>query len=145
MLAGTALLLAVGVAAATTVRYTSAQSLYMEGCGGCHGILGSSSSRDIPELRGQVGWFMCTPAGREYIIRLPNVAFAAANDETLADMMNFVVFGLGGESVPKGAVPYSSREVGELRRRPLKNFALDRMRAQILSDAIESCAKRRST
>ena len=85
---------------------------------------------------------MCTPEGREYIVRLPNVAFAAADDAALADVMNFVVFSLGGESVPEGVAPYSSREVGALRRQPLKNRPLDEMRAQILADAIASCARR---
>jgi hypothetical protein len=123
------------------VRYTRAQSSYMEGCGGCHGILGSSSKKDIPELRGAVGWFMCTPEGREYIVRLPNVAFAAVDDAGLADLMNFVVFSFGGDSVPAGVVPYTANEVGALRRRPLKNQPLAQMRLAILKNAFENCSR----
>lgn len=132
----------VTLAAGASVRYTPAQSLYIEGCGGCHGILGSSSIKHIPELRGAVGWFMCTPEGREYIVRLPNVAFAAVDDVQLADMMNFVVFNLGAGSVPQGTAPYSAKEVGSLRRRPLKNQPLAQMRTAILANAVKQCERR---
>ena len=45
----------------------------------------------------------CTKDGRDYLIRLPNVAYSAiADNQELAEMMNFVVFGLGGgASAPK--------------------------------------------
>lgn len=124
-----------------TVRYTRAQSSYMEGCGGCHGILGSSAKDEIPELKGMVGWFMCTPEGREYIVRLPNVAFAAVDDAGLADMMNFVVFGFGDNSVPEGVAPYTAEEVGALRRRPLKNQPLVQLRQDILADVMRNCER----
>lgn len=121
------------------VQLTPAQSGYMEGCGGCHGILGASSKKDVPQLRGEVGTFLCTAAGREYIVRLPNVAFADMSDRLLAEVMNFVVFDLGGTSVPRGAAPYSAAEVAELRRRPLKNAPLAQMRAGILAEARLRC------
>ena len=69
-------------------------------------------------LRDRVGYFMCTPEGRDYLIRLPNVAYSAITDnQELADMMNFVVFGLGGASAPKGAKPFTAAEVARLRTR----------------------------
>jgi len=57
-------LLATAVAAGSTVRFTPAQSRYLEGCGGCHGIDGSSPRTGIPELRASVGRFLCTADGR---------------------------------------------------------------------------------
>jgi hypothetical protein len=113
----------------------------MEGCGGCHGILGIASKKDVPQLRGEVGAFLCTAAGREYIVRLPNVAFANMSDRLLAEVMNFVVFDLGGISAPRGAAPYSAAEVAELRRRPLKNAPLARIRTGILADARQRCGR----
>ena len=121
------------------VQLTPAQSGYMESCGGCHGILGIASKKDVPQLRDEVGAFLCTAAGREYIVRLPNVAFANMSDRLLAEVMNFVVFDLGGASVPRGAAPYSAAEVAELRRRPLKNAPLAQMRTGILADAHLRC------
>ena len=84
-------------------------SRYLESCGGCHGLTGSSAKREIPELKGHVGRFACTAEGRAYIGRLPNVAFANLSDQNLAEAMNYMVFTLGGTSAPKGAKPYSAR------------------------------------
>lgn len=123
----------------STVRFSPAQSAYLEGCGGCHGIQGRAPHTSIPELRGFVGWFLCTEEGREYIVRLPNVSFAAVDDASLADMMNFVVFGLGGDSVPQGVAPYTADEIGALRRRPLKNAPLAQIRSRILAKAMARC------
>jgi hypothetical protein len=85
---------------------TTPQSDYVEHCSGCHGMQGNSAPAEIPVLRDRVGYFMCTREGREYLIRLPNVAYSAiTDDQQLADMMNFVVFGLGGNSAPKFTRP----------------------------------------
>jgi hypothetical protein len=128
--------------AAETPRFSPAQSSYLEGCGGCHGIQGVSSEKDVPQLRYVVGRFLCTSAGRQYLIRLPNVAFANADDRLLASLMNYVVFDLGGGSAPEGAAPYSAAEVAALRRQPLKNQPLAQMRAQILTEATNACSQR---
>ena len=94
---------------------THAQSAYLESCGGCHGLQGISARGLVPDLRDRVGYWMCTAQGREYIVRLPNVAFADRSDQELADLLNFVVFGFGGTSVQKGAKPYTADEVRALR------------------------------
>jgi mono/diheme cytochrome c family protein len=130
---------------ARSTQMTSAQSHYLEGCGGCHGIQGISSKQDIPQLRGLVGRYLCTAAGRAYLVRLPNVAFADMDDELLAAVMNFVAFRLGDGSAPADAVAYSPREVADLRRRPLKNERLAQLRATVLADAISHCAQKKET
>lgn len=112
---------------------TAAQSGYLENCGGCHGIQGSSARDEIPELSGRVGVFMQTPAGRAYLVQLPDVAFANLTDQALADVMNFVIFRVAGASTPRGAMPYTAVEVGNLRRAPLKNRDIGRVRAEILA------------
>src|ERR1700749_4267327 len=69
-----------------------AQSDYTENCGGCHGFDGDSEPADIPVLKDRVGYFMCTREGRDYLIRLPNVAHSRITDpQELADLVNFVV------------------------------------------------------
>jgi hypothetical protein len=157
---GTALLTLVTAAAepqgppasSTLIAYTEsppqmspAQSHYLKGCGGCHGIQGTSSKQDIPQLRGLVGQYLCTPAGRAYLVRLPNVAFADMDDALLADVMNFVVFRLGEGSAPAYARAYSPREVADLRHRPLKNERLAQLRATVLADAIKQCERHKQT
>tara|TARA_A100001391_G_scaffold7621_8_gene5045 strand:- start:66860 stop:67336 length:477 start_codon:yes stop_codon:yes gene_type:complete len=123
----------------------SGQSEYTEGCGGCHGLLGVAADESIPRLRDKVGTFLCTQEGREYLIRLPNIAFAAMDDEALADLMNFVVFGLGGESLPRGegVRPYNADEVGLLRKTPFKGEQLHAMRDAVWSRASAECEMRR--
>lgn len=139
-LVGAALALASsGAPAAVPAALPPAQSLYLEGCGGCHGVQGRSLGERVPDLAGQVGYFLCTPQGREYLVRLPNVAFAAMGSDQLAQVMNLVVFGLGASTAPAGASPYTGAEVAMLRRRPLDTVSLARLRARIVDDLRQRC------
>ena len=80
---------------------------------------------DIPVLRDRVGYFMCTKEGRDYLIRLPNVAYSAIDDnQELAEMMNFVVFGLGGASAPQQRQAIHGRGSGAARRDALATQSL---------------------
>jgi hypothetical protein len=120
---------------------TTPQSDYIEHCSGCHGMQGNSAPAEIPVLRDRIGYFMCLPEGREYLIRLPNVAYSAIGDnQELADMMNFVVFGLGGNSAPKGAKPFTAAEVARLRSRALATQSLIEARAEIVGKMVGRCA-----
>jgi hypothetical protein len=120
---------------------TGPQSDYVEHCSGCHGMQGNSAPAQIPVLRDRVGYFMCTKQGREYLIRLPNVAYSAIGDnQELADMMNFVVFGLGGNSAPRTAKPFTAAEVARLRTQALATQSLIAVRAEVVGKMVESCA-----
>ena len=120
---------------------TTPQSDYVEHCSGCHGMQGNSAPAEIPVLRDRVGYFMCTREGRDYLIRLPNVAYSAISDnQELADMMNFVVFGLGGNSAPKGTRPFTSSEVARLRTRALATQSLIALRAEVVAKLGTGCA-----
>lgn len=118
------------------------QRHYTESCGGCHGILGVSAQKQIPVLKGRVGYLLCTREGREYMVRLPNIAFAKMDDATLADALNFMVFSLGGPSVPKDpqlARPFTAQEVAALRARPLKASAVFALRDAAMANADQAC------
>jgi hypothetical protein len=116
------------------VQLTTLQSDYVEHCSGCHGMQGNSAPAEIPVLRDRVGYFLCSREGRDYLIRLPNVAYSAITDnQELAEMMNFVVFGLGGNSAPKGAKPFTAPEVARLRGRALSTESLRKARASIVA------------
>jgi hypothetical protein len=87
-----------------------------------------------------VGYFMCTKEGRDYLIRLPNVAYSAISDnQELADMMNFVVFGLGGNSAPRGTRPFSAAEVRRLRAQALGTQSLIAARTHVVDKMISDC------
>ena len=120
---------------------STAQSDYIEYCAGCHGIQGSSEPARIPRLAGRVGYFLCLPEGRDYLIRLPNVAHAAiADPQELAEMMNFVVFTLGRDGIPDGARPYTGAEVARLRPLALKTgTSLAAVRAELVEKLIRRC------
>lgn len=125
-------------AAATLPSLSEVQSTYLERCGGCHGIQGFSAPGAVPTLRGQVGYFLCTAEARDYLIRLPSVATSPLSDRELADLMNFVVFDLGG--APRTYEKFTDGEVHTLRKRPLKDVALSRYRAGLIERLISRCA-----
>lgn len=117
-----------------------ARADYVEQCAGCHGVSGSTAPAKLPELRGRVGWFLCTPQARAYLIRLPNVAHSRITDnQQLADMMNYVVFGLGGASTPAGSAPYTAQEVARERQQALATTTLRAERARQVESAIRRC------
>lgn len=126
-----------------TPRIGGAPGAYLLYCGGCHGINGHSSDAAVPSLKGQVDAFLCLPAGREYIIRLPNVAFAPLSDAQLAELMNFVV-SLGQTREGKGDLPYTAVEVGALRRKPLLGQPIGGYRRQLVTRLVETCGAPRS-
>lgn len=124
---------------ASSSIYKPGEWNYLKDCAGCHGVRGEAE-RAMPRMEGFVGTFLCTPEARAYIVQLPNIAFSTLSDRDLADMVNYVMFDLGGGSVPANAKPYSPAEVATLRRQPLKNRDLMALRAEVLGPALEKCA-----
>lgn len=121
------------------VVLSPAQTKFILRCGGCHGTLGESPPLSVPMLRHTAGWFLCTPAAREYIIRLPNVSRAQLSDADLAEVMNFVAFRLGAESAPKAARPFTADEVATIRARPLNDLPLNAYRQKIVGELVRKC------
>ena len=118
---------------------TSAQSDYLQQCGGCHGIQGNTAPAPVPILKARVGYFICTEAGRRYLIRLPNVSYARVDDQSLADMMNFVVFGLGAPSAPANGRGFTAEEVHEMRSHPMLGSEVEVTRKLVVEELIHAC------
>jgi len=117
-----------------------ARTDYIEHCGGCHGVHGDTVPAHLPELEGRVGWFMCTPEARAYLIRLPNVAHSRIKDNAeLADMMNYVVFVLGEGSAPAGTPPFTGDEVARERLKALTNTNLTAERLRLANQVVRQC------
>ncbi|GBQ49775.1 cytochrome c class I [Acetobacter ghanensis DSM 18895] len=128
------------VPGATTLSHT--QSVYVSHCGGCHGIEGISGPTFVPMLRNAVGSFACTDEGREYLIRVPGVSMSLIrDDQTLADVMNFVLITLGGTSTPPGFRPYTAAEVHTWRQHPLSDPEFLALRAHVLERSLAACKK----
>ena len=113
---------------------------YIENCGGCHGVNGDTVPAHLPELEGRVGWFMCTPEARAYLLRLPNVAHSRIKDNgELADLMNYVVFVLGKGTAPAGTLPFTADEVARERLQALTNPNLTAERLRLAKQLIDRC------
>jgi len=117
-------------------RFTKPQSNYLVNCGGCHGENGVSNSKLVPDLRDQVGFFLTTSEGRDYLVRLPNVAFSMLSDQDLTDVLNFMVFRIGSASVPAHTTPYTVAEVARLRKQPLNEVSLVDVRNRLVNTLI---------
>lgn len=126
-----------GEEARTQDTATPAVALYLERCGGCHGIQGVSAPKLVPTLRGQAGAFLCTREGREYLVRLPSVASTPVDDESLAALVNFVAFELGaGDSrFPR----FTADEVHHLRQKPLTDETLTSHRRSVVEKVTREC------
>jgi mono/diheme cytochrome c family protein len=119
--------------------HLSARSNYLERCGGCHGVDGRAFAATVPDLAGKAGYFLCDPAGRDYIARLPNIVFSRLTDPELTALLNYVAFDLGGASTPAGARRYTPAEVALARRRALSIPDLEAYRARVVQGLISRC------
>jgi mono/diheme cytochrome c family protein len=100
-------------------------------CQGCHTPDGSGGE-GVPKMREHIGYFLNTPVGREYLVRVPGSATSVLDNEQLAEVLNWIVITFGGGSVHQPFSPYLADEVGELRKNPLNE--LERYRAQLLEE-----------
>lgn len=141
---------------------TTVQVAYLTSCGGCHGVEGVSAPQAVPTLRHLTGSFLCTRQGREFIVRLPDVALSSLSDRMLTRVMNWVVFDLGAPtggwhepgsnhrpSLVAGpptrpsrpdARPYTVAEIARLRREPLTQTGLTPYREQVVARIQARCA-----
>jgi hypothetical protein len=128
------------IPAQPTTRLPAAQVAYLTSCGGCHGIEGKSAPGAVPTLRGLTGSFLCTRQGRDFIIRLPDVALTPLSDRKLTEVMNFVAFDLGSPVAGGGkAERYTVAEVARLRRHPLTDTGLTAYRNRVVAGLATRC------
>ena len=97
----------------------SARFDYLLHCSGCHRPDGSGLAPEVPSLRGPVGSLVASPEGREYIVRVPEVAQSPLDDEDLARLLNWVLSEFNAATLPEGFSPLDGDEVGAARERIL--------------------------
>lgn len=97
----------------------AARSDYLLHCSGCHRADGSGASPEVPTLRGPVGSLVATPEGREYIVRVPEVAQSPLDDADLARLLNWMLREFNADTLPERFQPITAREVGAARTRVL--------------------------
>jgi hypothetical protein len=92
---------------------------YILMCQGCHLPDASGSPGVVPRMNDFVANFLHVDGGREFIVQVPGSANAPINDQELADVLNWMLKNFSQKQIPEDFVPYSSEEVGKLRRQPL--------------------------
>ena len=120
-----------GAAWAGDINSQRAQFNYQMSCQGCHAPDGSGAG-EVPRMREEVGVFLGTEAGREYLVRVPGSAVSALGDAELAEVLNWIVREFAGASITLPFEPYTPQEVGQLRQYPLNEVV--QYRAQLLAD-----------
>src|SRR6202789_252536 len=63
---------------------------YMLYCMGCHGPQAEGVPGKVPPLAHALGLYMKTPAGRNYVLRVPGAANSALSDSELAAVLNWL-------------------------------------------------------
>jgi len=110
-----AVLLLPGVADAVD----DAQARYLLHCRGCHLADGTSVPPDVPTLIDEIGRLVATPAGREYVVRVPGVSQSALDDAGLAVVLNWILETFNADTLPADFRPYSIGEIAEARKKVL--------------------------
>jgi mono/diheme cytochrome c family protein len=100
-------------------------------CQGCHTPSGTGVAGAVPALQNAMGRFLQVPEGREFLVRVPGVAFAPLDDQRLAELLNWALSAFSAAQIPADFRPYDAAEVAELRRRPLLDVEVARQ--QVMS------------
>jgi mono/diheme cytochrome c family protein len=116
-------------ALAEELNWQRAHYNYQMFCQGCHTPDGVGANA-VPRMKDQVGYFLETRRGREYLVRVPGSATSALDDEQLAEVLNWIVQEFAGDSADEGYERYTSLEVGRLRQQPLNE--VEQYRTQLL-------------
>ena len=92
------------------------RTLYMLNCAGCHQPNGSGTADgEVPSMRGVIGHFTRLPEGRAFLVQVPGTLNSGLSDQEIADLLNWLVPTYAGNSMPKGFVLYTPREIERLR------------------------------
>jgi hypothetical protein len=112
-------------------RFAGPRADYAFRCKGCHGFAGEGTPGHVPRLDGFVGLYTNLPEGRDYLMRVPGVARSVLDDDRLAAVLNWMLQAYGVGQVAPGFAPFTAKEVGQARRRPLAGER-DALRARLL-------------
>ena len=106
---------------------------YQLHCMGCHLADGSGESGRVPSIRRTLLLFSSSPAGRDYVIRVPGVAQSPLSDADTAVLLNWMARNLSDVKLPPGFADYSAAEVHRVRDHPLARVS--GIRARLLRTA----------
>jgi hypothetical protein len=88
-------------------------------CMGCHGTTALGIPGKVPPLANSLSRFMRTPAGRNYVLRVPGAANSALSDAQLAAVLNWLAVTFDQSAASSSPAPFTSEEVARVRHTPL--------------------------
>lgn len=92
---------------------------YQLHCQGCHLADGRATPGLVPALDPTLGRMMRVPEGRDYLVRLPNVAAAQLDPADTAALLNWLLAHFAARELPRDFAPITTEEVLAGRRAPL--------------------------
>jgi hypothetical protein len=110
--------LAAAVGLIGPARASPAQD-YMLYCMGCHGAQAEGVPGKVPPLAHSLGLFMRSPAGRNYLLRVPGAANSALSDAQLAAVLNWLAHEFNADELTADVPMFTAAEVTSLRHSPL--------------------------
>ncbi|MEM7466847.1 MAG: hypothetical protein AAF387_08190 [Pseudomonadota bacterium] len=105
---------------------------YMLHCQGCHLPKGIGHPGLVPKLTDHVGKFLSVEGGRAYLIQVPGVAQSNLDDETLAEVLNWLIPTFDPVNTPDNFAPFTAKEIGTFR--PTRIRAVSEIRQKLLND-----------
>ncbi len=101
-------------AAGEPINEARAKFNYQMFCQGCH-TPDASGATEVPQIKGFIGNFLTTTEGREYLVRVPGSANSALDNVQLAEVLNWIILEMGGDSIPQDFTFFTKTEVERLR------------------------------
>ena len=95
-------------------------------CMGCHGPEAAGVPGKVPPLANALGRFMRTPAGRNYVLRVPGAANSVLNDAQLTAVLNWLAQTYDSEALSPDVPLFTVAEVTRVRHTPLASVLATR-------------------
>lgn len=100
---------------------------YVLYCMGCHGAQAQGVPGRIPPLAHALAFYMRSPAGRNYVLRVPGAASSVLSDAQLAAVLNWLADRYSAEELAAQPVPpFTVEEVAQARHTPLPDVLATR-------------------
>ena len=108
------------------VAHASPQQDYILYCMGCHGPQAEGVPGKVPPLAHALGRYMRSPAGRNYILRVPGAANSVLTDAQLAGVLNWLAQTFDAQELSSDVPLFTAAEVTSLRHSPLPSVLATR-------------------
>jgi mono/diheme cytochrome c family protein len=95
-------------------------------CMGCHGASAEGVAGKVPPLARTLIQFMRSPAGRNYVVRVPGASNSTLTDAQLAEVLNWIAGHFSGEQLGASVAPFTAPEVAAHRHVPMASVQATR-------------------